>query len=1408
MKRLIGVLVLLLPIAACAQIGIKGRSGATGQSGLNSSSNAHVNSVTVTPANQQQFVNSTVGFTATANLSNGQHINVTKFSLWTVNNGTVATLASLTDTENILCISGGTIEVKALYGSVSGTTHLTCNPTVPPPPTLVSASVTPSAPHVNVGQGQGFTVMGTFSDGSSQNLTSGPNTVWSSSDTTKATLGTLSTTQLVNCIAAGPSNITATIGAVSNSATITCVAVLSSIAVTPASPKLLIGGSIGMIATGTYSDASKQDVTQSCNPWASSATGVGQLGALTTVQTVNAVGAGTSTLSCTIGAISGTTVLTVTSPGPGPPTLSSILVTPTNPTVNIPGTLGFVATAVYSDSSTQNVTGLAAWASSNSARATVLLPDGVVGSPYNFTLSGTGPTPYQWTVPAGTAGGGQVDFLDWAAMPLPDRSNFHLSGNAVKYFRIDAGLLSWIKSASGGPADGELYDANCVRQWYTEGPTFSNLSGYKKYRNPPCLWPRYHTPGAHDQIDTPGPNLYDITESCGADNLSPIDNLDIRGTLDGPFTDVNFGGSIGTAAYLLATKFIKGTAGVYQTREQYWAVQGFGQAKWCTSHWNGSTYIVDQCSLDNNKVAGGAPALNFACGIPNPPLTGTLPPGTIQTTSPSLNLPSSTGVIQGTPRQTGVYPITIQQEDSTSAFHLQPQQITVDPAGSIPQRSIKCNTAGAVTLSATFQSVTGNATVTCQTPAPTLSTITVLPANPTGNTNGNVNFTAKGIYSDGSTQDLTSQVTWSSSATAVAIIGVTANPQPVTCLAPGPATIQAQLGAVSGTTTLTCQAPTPPNIGIDGYCGPGNVPSFGSSDGPALLPTTCYYTNPSARPTTGTVRTATAGTWNAQWALTNCDDVVEIAAGGLLSGSFSIPSMNCAAGHYRTLRVTNFNSSFPAYGTRVSPCFWGVGSLVGYPSFNCVSTTNVGATIQSTGTSIPLTLVGPIDGLQIEGVKIARTSGTGFIAQLINLSGSGFDHIILDRSWCAGSPTVTDDGTRCINISSVNDFASLNSLFTEFHCQSNGSCSDAQGILDGEDNTGVAKHTRKIVGNFGTASGQGIYFSGGGPANTTPTDLEYRLNWPFKPPCWNPADPCFQGGTPYQVKNNLEFKNFDKALVEASVLEGTWDGFSQNGSQILITPKNQSGSQCPLCQVTNITIRYILSHTSNYAIQVANVSPLGIAGNSYSFHDAIFDNLGYATCFSCSTDLGNAIDGGFYTQPNAPASDVLNNATYNHNTFVLASGAPSRSGTIGISGPLISTGNPMTNYTYTNNLTIKGVQSNGNANPLDSCGATPVTNCACNQTTPTAVLNACFAHYTFGGNTILNTGNVIWPGPTCTAETSYANIFVNYNAGLNTNVLNYQVKTSSPCHNSALDGLDPGADVQTLANRIQGVANF
>ncbi|MFY9644059.1 MAG: Ig-like domain-containing protein, partial [Terriglobales bacterium] len=107
---------------------------------------------------------------------------------------------------------------------------------------------------------------------------------------------------------------------------------------------------------------------------------------------------------------------------------------------------------------------------------------------------------------------------------------------------------------------------------------------------------------------------------------------------------------------------------------------------------------------------------------------------------------------------------------------------------------------GTSTVTATLGGQIGVASLTV-TDA-TLTAIAIKPPNPTITLGQRKQFGATGTFSDGTTQDLTQQVTWTSSDVAVAII----NSSGATLTSgTGTATIGAALAGVSDTTTLTVQ---------------------------------------------------------------------------------------------------------------------------------------------------------------------------------------------------------------------------------------------------------------------------------------------------------------------------------------------------------------------------------------------------------------------------------------------------------------------------------------------------------------------------------------------------------------------------------------------------------------------------
>jgi hypothetical protein len=111
---------------------------------------------------------------------------------------------------------------------------------------------------------------------------------------------------------------------------------------------------------------------------------------------------------------------------------------------------------------------------------------------------------------------------------------------------------------------------------------------------------------------------------------------------------------------------------------------------------------------------------------------------------------------------------------------------------------VKALSPGTTNISAALDGVTTSSLLTVNPAA--LVSIAVRPASPTITKGATEQFTATGIFTDSSTQNLTGQVTWASTTPSVATINASGL---ATGVGQGSSTISATMGALSGSTVLT-----------------------------------------------------------------------------------------------------------------------------------------------------------------------------------------------------------------------------------------------------------------------------------------------------------------------------------------------------------------------------------------------------------------------------------------------------------------------------------------------------------------------------------------------------------------------------------------------------------------------------
>ena len=168
--------------------------------------------------------------------------------------------------------------------------------------------------------------------------------------------------------------------------------------------------------------------------------------------------------------------------------------------------------------------------------------------------------------------------------------------------------------------------------------------------------------------------------------------------------------------------------------------------------------------------------------------------------------PAAPSIVNGLTQQftaTGLYSDNSTQDLTTQVTWASSDNVVATMSNAAGSNGLAtADSVGSTTVSATSDDVSGDTTLTV-TDA-TLVSIEVSPATPSIVDGLTQQFTATGLYSDNSTQDLTTQVTWNSSDSAVATVSNAVGSKGLaTAASVGGTTVSATSDGVSGDTTLT-----------------------------------------------------------------------------------------------------------------------------------------------------------------------------------------------------------------------------------------------------------------------------------------------------------------------------------------------------------------------------------------------------------------------------------------------------------------------------------------------------------------------------------------------------------------------------------------------------------------------------
>ncbi|MDB4875472.1 MAG: Ig domain protein group 2 domain protein [Gemmatimonadetes bacterium] len=282
---------------------------------------------------------------------------------WTSSDPNRATISS---TGLVTAIVVGPVTISAECEGQRGYATVDVSPAIVP---VANVSLSPSNPAITIGTTVQLTATTTAANG---NILSNRIVTWSSSDPSKAAV---SNSGVVTGIAIGTATISATsegkTGATSVAVAAAPPAPVSSVTVTPFSPSLVAGTTIQMSATPR--DASGNVLINRVITWASSDpshASVSQTSGL-----VTGVATGSAIITATSENQTGSATVTVTAAASAP--VASVIVTPSNPSIVVGGTIQM--TAVLKDANGNVLSNRTlTWASSDPARATVGQTSGVV----------------------------------------------------------------------------------------------------------------------------------------------------------------------------------------------------------------------------------------------------------------------------------------------------------------------------------------------------------------------------------------------------------------------------------------------------------------------------------------------------------------------------------------------------------------------------------------------------------------------------------------------------------------------------------------------------------------------------------------------------------------------------------------------------------------------------------------------------------------------------------------------------------------------------------------------------------------------------------------------------------------------------------------------------------------------
>jgi hypothetical protein len=638
--------------------------------------------------------------------------------------------------------------------------------------TLSSIEIAPPSVTVNIGTPSTVKITAVFSDSTTQDVSTSATVT--SEDTAVVTVSGITLTG----VKAGTATITASYQGKLASASVTVVDnnPLKTVTI-DAIPNLGINGKANLIATGVFTNGSKQDVTTLAT-WTSADPAIVTVGdTATTKGQVIGIAAGgpvviTASVTTTSGTIKGTVNVTVE-----PKKLKSIQITPTNPTIATGEAQALVATGTYDDNSTGTVTQQATWSSDNTGVVTVVATGATAGRARGVA-QGTA------TV---TAAIGDIKATSTVTVSGPRLARITVTGQETT---IIVGTTQPYR-AEGQYADGTTKDLTTSVTWSSTNTAFlsvSNAAGSQGQATGIAAGTANIRASLNNVTGQLAVTVSDKPLRSIAVTPNPLDNLVVG--LTRPMTaNATYGDAPNTIILDVTST---------------------------------ATWTVDDASIatvgTSSTTAGQVTGVKIGSAKVTATLSGISGTAVVNVTNPTLSSitisPDTATVRAGrsvsfkaTASYSNSTTLDITNDATWTSSDTAVAQVS-DAAGSKGQATGVAASSTPVTVTATYKTIKGTATLTVTEPH--IVSIRLTPSSvPSLDVGLTTNLTVTGVYENGTTTTNLTGVNWSSSNEAVAT--VTANPgrggfgggATVTAKTKGTAVITASYTPTGETTALT-----------------------------------------------------------------------------------------------------------------------------------------------------------------------------------------------------------------------------------------------------------------------------------------------------------------------------------------------------------------------------------------------------------------------------------------------------------------------------------------------------------------------------------------------------------------------------------------------------------------------------